>query len=147
MNAWTILPIVIAALFTGAAVYINAVEHPARMSLDDESAVSQWRPAYARGLVMQASLAILGGLAGIAAWAFTSDPIWLLGAALMLANWPWTLLFMGRTNRALKTAAAGAMSERVRERLRTWARLHAVRTALGAAAVLAFGWALLTTSA
>ena len=47
------------ALFTGAALYINLVEHPARMSCGTKIAVTQWAPSYARAAVMQASLAIV----------------------------------------------------------------------------------------
>lgn len=43
-------------LFTGAAVYINAVEHPARMGLRTDIAAAVWAPSYQRATVMQASL-------------------------------------------------------------------------------------------
>ena len=47
-------------LFTGAALYVNLVEHPARVATGTAPAVRQWRPSYRRGTVMQASLAIAG---------------------------------------------------------------------------------------
>src|SRR2546428_11211566 len=52
------------ALFTGAAIYINLVEHPARMSCDTTIAATVWAPSYQRGAVMQAALAILSFMAG-----------------------------------------------------------------------------------
>jgi hypothetical protein len=63
------------ALFAGAATYINLVEHPARMSCDTRTAATVWAPSYKRATVMQASLAILGFLAGGA--------VWLLGGSQM----------------------------------------------------------------
>ena len=57
------------ALFTGAAVYISLVEHPARLQCPTARAVEQWRPSYKRATVMQASLGVVGVLMAIAAWA------------------------------------------------------------------------------
>ena len=52
--------IVAAALFGGAAVYINFVEQPARLGLNDQSLLDEWKPAYKRGTLMQAPLAVIG---------------------------------------------------------------------------------------
>ena len=55
----TLVAILARALFAGAAVYINLVEHPARPSCGTETAARQWAPSYKRATVMQASLAVL----------------------------------------------------------------------------------------
>ena len=55
-------------LFTGAAIYINFVEHPARMGCDTKTAATVWAPSYKRATVMQAFLAILGFLSGLVVW-------------------------------------------------------------------------------
>jgi hypothetical protein len=48
------------ALFAGAAVYINVVEHPARVSCGTEVAAVEWAPSYKRATWMQAPLAVVG---------------------------------------------------------------------------------------
>src|SRR5688572_32267807 len=74
------LALVVAALFAGAAFYVSAAEHPVRLGLDDRAALTQWKPAYAHGAVIQAPLAIVGFLLGLAAWWQTGRWLWLIGA-------------------------------------------------------------------
>src|SRR5688572_18613166 len=127
------LALVAAALFTGAAIYVSIAEQPARLALDDAAMLAEWRPAYARGAPMQASLAIVGFLLGVAAWWQSGAWLWLIGAALLVANWPYTLVCIMPVNRKLKAMEAGPDS---RALLQLWGRLHAGRSLLGCGAVL-----------
>lgn len=135
------LALIVAALFTGAAFYINVAEQPARLQLDNAALLAEWRLAYKRGRAMQASLALLGFLLGIlAAWRL-EDWRWLVGAFLLLANWPYTLLVILPTNSALMAIASDEAGPNSRSLIEKWGQLHAARTALGAAATIAFLWA------
>ena len=137
------LALIVAAVFAGAAIYVNVAEQPARLNVDDRPLLVQWKAAYKRGFAMQAPLAMLGFLLGLLSWWQTNDWWWLLGAVILVANWPYTILCIMPTNNRLmgiEPAQAGAESRRLIVR---WASLHAVRTALGCAATAAFLWASL----
>jgi hypothetical protein len=138
------LALIVAAVFTGAATYINVAEQPARLLLDDRAVLTEWKPAYKRGFAMQAPLAMIGFLLGMAAWWLTGNWRWALGAVLIVANWPYTLFVMMPTNNQLMAMNAASPSDQTRGLLEGWGRLHAGRSALGALATLTFLWALNT---
>jgi hypothetical protein len=135
------LALTLAAVFTGAAIYINFAEQPARLQLDDRSLLAGWKPAYKRGYVMQASLAIAGGIFGLVAYFGALDWRWLLGALVLLANWPYTIFVITPTNRRLMDTSPEAATAETRGMLERWGALHAGRSALGLVATLIFLWA------
>jgi hypothetical protein len=134
------LALIAAALFTGAAFYVNIAEQPARLGLDDQSLLSEWKRSYKRGFAMQASLAIAGCLFGLIAWWQTKELGFLIGAIAMIANWPWTLLGIMPTNNALMATEVATAGPQTRALIVKWGTLHAVRTVLGIVAVVFF-WA------
>lgn len=96
------LALATAALFTGAALYITAAEQPARLELDEQSMLRQWKPSYTRGFAMQASLALASALFGLLAVWWTRDWRWVVGAALIFANWPYTVFVILPVNKRLR---------------------------------------------
>lgn len=123
-----------AGLFAGAAIYINAVEHPARLSCGTELAVREFAPSYHRAAVMQASLAVVGCLAGLATSWLYRDAWVAVGALLLGAVVPFTVIVIFPTNKQLLDPGLDAAGARARALLTRWGRLHAVRSALSAAA-------------
>ena len=133
-----LIALTLAATFFGAALYINVAEHPARMMLDDKNALAQWSPSYARAFNLQGGLAVLSGLSGIVAAWFTGNLFWLIGAALMIANWPYTIFGILPLNHQLNALSPSEAGPASREMLTRWNKLHGVRTMLSGLAVIAY---------
>jgi hypothetical protein len=130
------------SLFAGAALYINVAEHPARMALETRMAAKQWSPSYQRATWMQAPLAVLGFLAGGAAWLGGANVGWLVAAVLIGAVVPFTFIGIMPTNRMLLAPERDLGSSQTRALLEKWARLHAVRSGLGLLAAALCIWLL-----
>jgi hypothetical protein len=137
------LALIGAALFAGAAVFINVAEQPARLALDDRAMLLQWQRSYNNAAPMQAGLAVVSAVLGfIAAWQ-SRDWRWAAGAIAILANWPYTLLVIKPVNDRLHAIPAEQASADARAMVVSWGHLHAGRSALGIAAILLFLWAAL----
>ena len=132
------LALIAAALFTGAAFYINFAEQPARLDLDARNALLEWKRAYGRGFAMQISLVVAGFFLGLLAWSQLDDISWLVGALAMALNIPYTLGLIAPINAKLAAIDPANAPPESRSLLAQWGSLHAVRTAIGFAATLVF---------
>jgi hypothetical protein len=119
-----------AAIFAGAALYINLAEHPARLGLETSIAATQWGPSYKRATWMQAPLALLSFVASGAAWLMGGGVPWLVAAALIGAVVPFTLIVIMPINHKLLAPGRDLGSAETRALLERWGKLHAVRTVL-----------------
>lgn len=133
-----VLALLVAALFTGAALYVSLVVQPARLRLDDVSLLAEWRASSMRASFVQAALAIVGFALGIVAGQQRGNWLWFFGGIILFAHWPYTALWVTPQGRQI----AGYLPEKTEIPLRVlvakWGRLHAARTALGALACLIF---------
>ena len=132
------IAILCTTLFTGAAIYVSLAEHPARMACGTELAATEWAPSYKRAARMQAPLAMLGTLTALISWRLTDSLLWLVGALLILAVIPFTLIVIRPTNKLFQDVARDRVSAETRALLEKWGKLHAVRSILSliASAVL-----------
>lgn len=137
-----IATLVFATLFTGAALYISLVEHPARLGLADGPLLAQWQPSYKRALPIQSGLAIAGGATGLIVGYLSADWRWFAGSIALLANWPFTLVVIFPVNKPLMAMRENEAGPQSRAMLEQWGKLHNIRSALGAASVLTFAWAM-----
>ena len=137
-----LLALITAALFAGAAIYINFAEQPARLKLEDRAVLAQWLPAYLRGTLMQAPLAVASAALGGWTWWEKGGWFFLLGGVLMLTNLPWTFVVIMPVNRKLGAIGPDGDAALIRPLIKRWGYLHAVRSLLGICAVLAYYWAL-----
>jgi hypothetical protein len=129
-----------AALFAGAALYINVAEQPARMRLDTRMAALQWAPSYKRATWLQAPLAMVSLLTGATVWLFGGGIGWLVAAIFIGAVVPFTLVVIMPTNHKLLEPGRDLSSKETKELLVRWGYLHAVRTVLSLASTVTYLW-------
>jgi hypothetical protein len=127
-----------AGLFTGAAIYIDLAEQPARKQIDTAAALTEWRPSYKRAAVVQPLLAGVGFLSAVAAWLTGASVWWLVGAVLLVAVIPYTLIIVFPTNNKLLDPTIDKNPDLARRLLIRWGRLHTPRSVMSLAALLIF---------
>ena len=125
-------------VFAGAAVYINLVEHPARMECGTEVALRQFAPSYRRATVMQVTLAVIGFLMALVVWLRGGSSWWLIGGLILISVIPFTLLFIFPTNKKILNQSLTQDSGSASGLLVRWGRLHVVRTMLSTLSFLIF---------
>ena len=126
------------SLFTGAAVYVTFIEHPARMQCGVELAATEFAPSYRRATVMQAACAAVGLLASFAAWLAGSGFWWLVAGVLLGSVIPFTLIVILPTNKRLLSPELDRRSAEAERLLGRWGSLHAVRSVLSTMALSLF---------
>jgi hypothetical protein len=135
------LALAFAAAFSGAALYINLVEQPARLALDDNGLLSEWRPSDRRGFAMLASLALVAAVLGLATYFESQDVRWAIGAIVIICSWPYSFFAMVPMNNRILAVSANDPGA-ARELVSTWGLLEYGHTAIGIVACAAFLWAL-----
>lgn len=122
---------VLAGVFFGAALYVNFVEHPARVACGTVIAVAEFRQMYHRAAIMMGSLSTLGCVLGlVSAWLLRDWHI-ATNAVFLGLPVPITLIVIAPINRALLDPDLDASSERSAQLLARWIRLHTMRTVFG----------------
>jgi hypothetical protein len=130
----------LAAAFLGAALYSVLVEQPARLSLDDRALVKEWTPSDRRGIAMLAILALFAAICALIQFRNNGDVRWLIGAAFIVASWPYTFfVVVPLNNRLLDTSSNGAGA---RGLVAAWGLLEWGQVALGLVATSIFAGAL-----
>jgi hypothetical protein len=134
------LALALAAAFTGASFYVNWVEQPARLKLDDAALLSEWGPSDSRGVALLVGLALLAAIAGFIAYFDTQDVRWAIGAVLMILSWPYAFFVMSPLDNQVRSLRGGDVGA-ARALVRQWGIVESGLTALGGVAVLVLLWA------
>ena len=135
------LALALAAAFCGAALYVNLVEQPARLGLDDEAMLSEWGPSDRRGVGLMAALSLLSAALGLVAYFASQDVRWAIGALIILLAWPYTLFVMTPLNNQILALAPRDIGA-ARVLVRQWGLLEYGQTGIGLVASAVFLWAL-----
>ena len=135
------LALAFASSLAGAGLYVNTVEQPARLALEDDALLKEWGPSDRRGVALMAALALLAAAAGLSAWYSTGEARFALGAVVAASSWPYSLYVMSPLNNqilALAPRDVGAAQALVRQ----WGLLEYGQTVIALAASALFLWAL-----
>jgi hypothetical protein len=137
---WGTLALAFAAAFTGASFYVNWVEQPARLRLDDQALLSEWGPSDSRGVSLLIALALVSAIAGFIAYFDTQDVRWAFGAIVMILSWPYAFFLMSPLDNQVRSLRGGDVAA-ARALVRQWGIVESGLTAIGAVAVLVLLWA------
>jgi len=136
------LALAAAASFVGAGFYVNYVEQPARLALDDANLAKEWKPSDHRGFLVLAVLALASAVFGFAAYRELEDVRWALGAFVIVANWPYSYFAIVPLNNRILALIDGEATHEARGVIKLWGQLEYGQTALGLLAVAIYVWAI-----
>ncbi|MGE3977339.1 MAG: DUF1772 domain-containing protein [Nitrospira sp.] len=111
--------------------------------LPEWAAQLNWRrqasgPSYKHAAPLQVSLALIATSTGLFSWWMDGRVLWLIGALVIFAVIPFTLIAIMPTNQQLLNPALDRSSEATHRLLQKWGTLHAVRSFLSLAASCIF---------
>lgn len=117
-----------AGLFAGAACYISLVQHPAAREVGDGFSGRFFAPMYRRAAPVQAGLAAVGTLTGLASWLSGASAWWGVGALLLGFSVPFTLVVIKPLNDALVDPERDPAAAETVALLERWSSLHRARS-------------------
>lgn len=126
------------ALFAGASIYVNLIEHPARMQCGTQLAATIFRASQRWPAVIQTPLAAVGALAAIGAAASGAGMWWMVGGILLGAAIIFTLAVILPLKKALLDPGLDIGSDATHRLLVRWGRLHSVLSVMGLACLYIF---------
>ncbi len=115
-------------IFAGAAIYINIVEHPARLECGTELAAKVFPYSYKRASLMQAVLAIISTISALIVWYLGGLVLWLIGGLFIFSVVPFTFIAIMPTNNKLRSANIDKSANSTKILLQLWGKLHFVRS-------------------
>jgi len=137
-TVFELLAALASGLFTGGALFMHFVEHPARMELGPAMAVPSFAAMYKRAAKMQPLLAFLSFFGGAAAWFGGANAWWLIGGIIMGSLFPYTIVMMLPLNKELTDPGLDKNSPRTLELLDRWGNLHKYRAFTALVAFVVF---------
>ena len=136
-----LIALAFAAAFAGAAVYVNWVEQPARLALDDDAMLSEWRPSDSRGVALLSAFALASAVAGFIAYFESQDVRWVFGALIAVSSWPYAYFIMAPLNNQILSLRGHDVAA-ARALVGQWGLIESGFAAIGVVAVAIFLWAL-----
>jgi hypothetical protein len=124
------LALAFASALSGAAVYVNVVEQPARLALEDQALLNEWGPSDQRGVALMAGLALISAILGLASWFESADVRWAIGALIVISSWPYTYFVMSPMNNQILNLSPRDVGA-ARALVRQWGLLEYGQTGIG----------------
>jgi hypothetical protein len=135
------LALAAAGALAGAGLYLNLVEQPARLGLEDAALLNEWRPSDRRGFALIALLALISAICGLSAFFESGDVRFAIGSAIVILTWPYAFFIMSPLNNQILSLSARDLGA-TRVLVRQWGLMEYAQTAIALVATGTFLWAL-----